>query len=130
MTTAPTRRLVRVRDLIDRDYAKPLDVPTLARGAYVSTAHFSRAFKRAFGETPHRYLVSRRMERAQALLRAGQLSVIEVCHAVGFTSVGSFSTQFRRFVGESPSRYRERAVPPELERVPSCFVRMWTRPTA
>lgn len=129
------RHLLRVRDLIDRDYAEQLDVVALARSASVSPAYFSRSFKAAFGETPHRYVMSRRMERAMALLRAGELSVTEVCMAVGFTSLGSFSTQFRRCVGVSPSGYRERAGrelgPGERERlarVPQCYVRMWARP--
>jgi transcriptional regulator GlxA family with amidase domain len=113
---------------MDRAYAEPLDVVQLAHAAGVSRAHFNRGFKHAFGETPHRYLMTRRMERAMALLRAGDLSVTEVCLAVGFTSLGSFSTQFRRFVGESPSGYRQRAAPTELERLPACLVRMWTRP--
>ena len=112
MSTAPaiplSRHLLRVRDLIDRAYAGPLDIPALARSAHVSEAHFARSFKAAFGETPHRYLLRRRMERAKALLRAGELSVTEVCLEVGFTSLGSFSTQFRRFVGESPTAYRDR----------------------
>jgi transcriptional regulator GlxA family with amidase domain len=124
------RHLLRVRDLMDRAYAEPLDVAALARSACVSRAHFNRSFKQAFGETPHRYLMSRRMERAKALLRARDLSVTEVCLAVGFTSLGSFSTQFRRFVGDNPSGYRQRGAQPELEKVPSCFVRMWTRPRA
>ncbi|MFL6055966.1 MAG: helix-turn-helix domain-containing protein [Actinoallomurus sp.] len=129
-TVPLTRHLLRARDLMDRAYAEPLDVSLLARSAGVSRAHFARMFKRAFGETPHRYLMSRRMERAMALLRAGDLSVTEVCVAVGFSSLGSFSTQFRRFVGESPSAYRSRTAAPDLERLPSCFVRRWTRPTA
>ena len=102
------RHLLRVRDLIDRAYAGPLDIPALARSAYVSEAHFSRSFKAAFGETPHRYLLSRRMERAKALLRDGDVTVTEVCLGVGFTSLGSFSAQFRRFVGVSPNAYRNR----------------------
>jgi AraC-like DNA-binding protein len=122
------RHLLRARDLMDRAYADPLDVPALARRAGFSRAHFNRGFKRAFGETPHRYLMTRRMERAKALLRAGDLSVTEVCLAVGFTSLGSFSTQFRRFVGESPTAYRRRAAQPDLERLPACLVRTWTRP--
>ena len=97
------RHLLRVRDLIDRAYAEPLDIAALARSASVSPAYFSRSFKAAFGETPHQYLMSRRMERAKALLRAGDLSVTEVCFAVGFTSLGSFSTQFKRFVGDTPT---------------------------
>ncbi|MGO1055404.1 helix-turn-helix domain-containing protein [Crossiella sp. CA198] len=121
------RHLLRARDLIDSSYAEPLDIPALARAAMVSQAHFSRTFKHAFGETPHRYLLTRRLERAQALLRNRKLTVTQVCLAVGFTSLGSFSTQFRRFVGESPSSYRERAHPAFLP-VPGCFVRMMTRP--
>jgi len=122
------RHLLRVRDLIDRAYAEPLDISALARSASVSTAYFSRSFKAAFGETPHQYLMSRRMERAKALLRSGDLAVTEVCLAVGFTSLGSFSTQFRRFVGDSPSTYRKRDGHGELARLPNCYVRMWTRP--
>jgi AraC-like DNA-binding protein len=131
--TRPTvplaRHLLRVRDLIDRSYAEPLDIAALARSASVSPQHFSRTFKNAFGETAHRYVMTRRMERAKALLRAGELSVTEVCFAVGFSSLGSFSTQFRRFVGVSPSQYRARATPPELAMVPSCVVRRGSRPT-
>ncbi|MGH9249258.1 MAG: helix-turn-helix domain-containing protein [Acidimicrobiales bacterium] len=123
-----SRHLLRVRDLIDRAYAEQLDVAALARSGSVSQAYFSRSFKSAFGETPHQYLMSRRMERAMALLRAGDLSVTEVCFAVGFSSLGSFSTQFRRFVGDSPSAYRQRDGHAELAKVPSCYVRMWTRP--
>ncbi len=114
---------------MDRCYAEPLDVAALARSARVSPQHFARTFKHTFGETPHRYLLTRRLERAKALLREGELTVTQVCHEVGFTSVGSFSTQFKRFVGESPSAYRARAVPPELATLPSCLVSMWTRPT-
>ncbi|GAA0929781.1 AraC family transcriptional regulator [Pseudonocardia zijingensis] len=123
-----SRHLLRVRDLIDRAYASPLDVPALARSAHVSESHFNRSFAAAFGETPHRYLLRRRMERAKALLRAGELSVTEVCLAVGYTSLGSFSTQFRRFVDESPTSYRDRAGHHELEAVPACLVRRFTRP--
>lgn len=122
------RHLLRVRDLIDRAYAQQLDIDALARSAAVSPSYFSRSFKAAFGETPHQYLLSRRMERAKALLRAGELSVTEVCLAVGFSSLGSFSTQFRRIVGESPSAYRERDGHDALRRLPGCYVRMWTRP--
>lgn len=122
------RHLLRVRDLIDRAYAEPLDISALARSASVSTAYFSRSFKAAFGETPHQYLMSRRMERAKALLRSGDRAVTEVCLAVGFTSLGSFSTQFRRFVGDSPSAYRKGDGHGELARLPNCYVRMWTRP--
>jgi AraC-like DNA-binding protein len=123
-----SRHLLGVRDLIDRAYAEQLDVAALAHSASVSQAYFSRSFKSAFGETPHQYLMSRRMERAMALLRAGDLSVTEVCFAVGFSSLGSFSTQFRRFVGDSPSAYRQRDGHAELAKVPSCYVRMWMRP--
>ena len=123
-----SRHLLRVRDLIDRAYAEPLEVAALARSASVSPAYFSRSFKSAFGETPHQYLMSRRMERAMALLRAGDRSVTEVCFAVGFSSLGSFSTQFRRFVGDSPSAYQRRDDHADLARVPSCYVRMWARP--
>ena len=126
--TPLARHLLRVRDLMDRAFAAPLDVPALARSAHVSESHFSRSFKAAFGETPHQYLLSRRMERAKALLRAGELSVTEVCLAVGFTSLGSFSTQFRRFVGESPTSYRNRTGHEELAAIPSCLVRRYTRP--
>ena len=132
MTATPAiplaRHLLRVRDLIDRAFAGPLDVPALARSAHVSEDYFSRSFKAAFGETPHRYLLRRRMERAKALLRAGELSVTEVCLAVGFTSLGSFSTRFRRLVGGSPTSYRARAVHDELEAIPSGLASRYTRP--
>ncbi|WP_232664993.1 helix-turn-helix transcriptional regulator [Pseudonocardia sp. TRM90224] len=123
-----SRHLLRVRDLIDRAYAEQLDIAALARSAAVSPAYFSRSFKAAFGETPHQYVMSRRMERAKALLRAGELSVTDVCMAVGFSSLGSFSTQFRRFVGESPSTYRARDGHADLALLPGCYVRRWTRP--
>jgi AraC-like DNA-binding protein len=129
-TVPLTRHLLRVRDLIDRAYAAPLDIPALARSAHVSESHFSRSFKAAFGETPHRYLLTRRLERAKALLRAGELTVTEVCLAVGFTSLGSFSTQFRRFVGVSPTEYRAREGHERLDRIPGCLVRRHTRPVA
>jgi AraC-like DNA-binding protein len=122
------RHLLRVRDLIDRAYAEQLDISALARSASVSASYFGRSFKAAFGETPHQYLMSRRMERAKALLRAGELSVTEICLAVGFTSLGSFSTQFRRVVGDSPSVYRERDGHDALAQLPTCYVRMWGRP--
>ena len=101
-------RLRQARDLMDRDYAKPLDVPALARAALMSPGHFSRSFRAAFGETPYSYLMTRRIERAKALLRRGDLSVTEVCFAVGCTSLGSFSSRFTELVGESPSAYRAR----------------------
>jgi AraC-like DNA-binding protein len=122
------RHLLRVRDLIDRAYAEPLDIAALARSASVSESYFSRTFKAAFGETPHQYVMSRRMERAKALLRAGDMPVTDVCMAVGFSSLGSFSTQFKRLVGQSPSSYRARDGHEELARLPHCYVRMWTRP--
>ena len=96
-----------MRDLIDRAYAEQLDVAALPGARPCRRRYFSRSFKAAFGETPHQYLMSRRMERAKALLRAGELSVTDVCFAVGFSSLGSFSTQFKRLVGETPSAYRE-----------------------
>jgi AraC-like DNA-binding protein len=123
-----SRHLLRVRDLIDRAYAEQLDIAALARSASVSPAYFSRSFKAAFGETPHQYLISRRMERAMALLRSRKLSVTEVCFAVGFSSLGSFSTQFRRLVGESPLVYRQRGGHDDLAKVPHCYVRRFTRP--
>jgi AraC-like DNA-binding protein len=120
--------LRRAKDLIDRDFAEPLDVPALAREAHASRAHFVRSFKKAFGETPHAYLLRRRIERAKELLRNTQLSVSEVSLAVGFRSHGSFSTAFRQLVGETPRAYARRwrpAVPPPI---PACFTLMYTRP--
>ena len=120
-------RLRRARDTIDRDYAKPLDVPALASVALMSPGHFSRSFRAAFGETPYSHLMTRRIERAKALLRRGDLSVTEVCFEVGCTSLGSFSSRFTELVGESPSAYRARdheagaAIPP-------CYVKIRTRP--
>jgi len=111
-----SRHLLRVRDLIDRAYAEQLDIAALARSASVSQAYFSRSFKSAFGETPHQYLMSRRMERAMALLRAGDLSVTDVCFAVGFSSLGSFSTQFRRFVATVPAPIGSETVMPTWRR--------------
>jgi AraC-like DNA-binding protein len=120
--------LRRAKDLIDRDFAELLDVRALAHEAHASRAHFIRSFKKAFGETPHQYLLRRRMERAKELLRNTPLSVTEVSLAVGFRSLGSFSTAFRQLVGESPSVYahhRRAAAPPPI---PACFTLMWTRP--
>jgi AraC-like DNA-binding protein len=121
------RWLLRARDAIDRDFAKPLDIPALARIALVSEAHFIRRFRATFGETPHRYLQRRRIERAMALLRTTGRPVTGVCLDVGFTSLGTFSRTFRAVVGESPSSYRRRAarVP-----VPTCFTMRWTRPSS
>lgn len=124
--------LLRAKDLMDRAYAEPLDVPALARAACASPAHFSRVFKRAFGETPHQYLVRRRIERAKDLLRGTDQPVTDVCLAVGFQSLGSFSSAFRAIVGEPPSEYRQRwagaARRAEAAVIPACFSLMWTRP--
>lgn len=120
-------RLRRARDRMDRDYAQPLDVPALARGALMSTGHFARSFRDAFGETPYSYLMTRRIERAKALLRRGDLSVTEVCFAVGCTSLGSFSSRFTELVGESPSAYRARDHEHGAE-IPACVAKVFTRP--
>jgi AraC-like DNA-binding protein len=130
MTPVPAaRHLLRARDLADRRYAEPLDVPELARAARLSPAHFSREFARAFGETPHRYLLTRRLERAAALLRTTDRSVADICMTVGLRSVGSFTTSFGRMYGLSPTAYRAR-YPPASERalVPTCVLRAWGRP--
>jgi AraC-like DNA-binding protein len=120
-------RLRRARDLIDREYASPLDVAELARAALMSTAHFSRQFRAAYGETPYAYLATRRIERAKALLRRGDLSVTEVCMTVGFSSLGSFSARFTQLVGETPTAYRARDHG-ALVGVPGCIARVLTRP--
>lgn len=120
-------RLRRARDRMDRDYAQPLDVPTLAGEALMSPGHFQRSFKEAFGETPYSWLMTRRIERAQALLRLGELSVTDVCMAVGCTSLGSFSARFTELVGESPSAYRARQHD-SLRGVPGCVAKQVTRP--
>ena len=112
---------------MDRDYATPLDVPALARAALMSPGHFSRSFRAAFGETPYSYLLTRRIERAKALLRRGDLSVTEVCFAVGCTSLGSFSSRFNELVGETPSAYRARDHD-ALVGIPACVVKVHTRP--
>ena len=119
------RRMLRARDVMDRQYAEPLDVPTLARVAHVSEAHFIRTFRATFGETPNRYLQRRRIERAMFLLRSRETTVTDVCMAVGFSSLGTFSRVFAAVVGESPSVYRRRG---PLGPVPSCFVMAWLRP--
>ncbi|MGA4849731.1 helix-turn-helix transcriptional regulator [Streptomyces sp. G5(2025)] len=120
-------RLRQARDRMDRDYAQPLDVPALARDALMSAGHFSRSFRAAFGETPYSYLMTRRVERAMALLRRGDLSVTEVCMAVGCTSLGSFSSRFTELVGESPSSYRARDHGPGSA-FPACLAKIHTRP--
>jgi AraC-like DNA-binding protein len=121
------RRMLRARDAMDCAYAAPLDIPTLARIAHVSESHFIREFRATFGETPHRYLQRRRVERATSLLRETDRDVTEVCLDVGFTSLGTFSRTFRAILGESPSAYRRRAV---TIAVPDCFVMAWTRPSS
>ena len=120
-------RLRRVRDRIDREYAKPLDVEALARGAHMSAGHFSRQFRRAYGESPYGYLMTRRIERAMALLRRGDLSVTEVCFAVGCSSLGTFSTRFTELVGVPPSTYRRQAAHATAG-MPSCVAKQVTRP--
>lgn len=119
--------LRRARDLIDREYARPLDVPSLARAALMSPSHFSRRFRAAYGETPYGYLMTRRIERAKALLRQGDLSVTDVCMAVGCTSLGSFSSRFTELVGEPPSAYRGRDHA-DAAAVPACLAKVRTRP--
>ncbi len=121
------RRLRRARDQMDREYDKPLDVPALARTALMSTAHFSRRFREAYSETPYSYLMTRRIERAKALLRRGDLTVTDVCFAVGWGSLGSFSARFTELVGESPSAYRARDHD-ELRIVSPCQLMVVTRP--
>ncbi|RFU20902.1 helix-turn-helix domain-containing protein [Geodermatophilus marinus] len=126
-TEDANRRLLRARDAMDRRFAEPLDVPALARIALVSEAHFIRSFRAVFGETPHRYLQRRRVERAMFLLRTTDRSVTDICMDVGFTSLGTFSRVFRDIVGEPPSAYRRRG---PIGPVPSCFARAWLRPSS
>jgi transcriptional regulator GlxA family with amidase domain len=121
------RRLRRARDRMDREYAQPLDVPALARTALMSPAHFTRRFREAYSETPYSYLMTRRVERAKALLRRGDLSVTAVCFAVGCTSLGSFSARFTEIVGETPSMYRARNHD-DLRVLPACQTMVFTRP--
>ena len=134
-----TRHLLRAKDLIDARYRDPLDVPTLARAAHLSPAHFSREFRRVFGETPHQYLLTRRLERAAALLRSTDHSVAAICFEVGLTSVGSFTTSFRRVYAMTPTKYRaahppSRAarVPPASSRarIPTCVLQAYARPVS
>jgi transcriptional regulator GlxA family with amidase domain len=121
------RRLLRARDTMDRDYAQPLDITTLARIALVSQAHFIRTFRATFGETPNRYLQRRRVERAMFLLRSTNRPVTDICLDVGFSSLGTFSRVFTGIVGEPPSVHRRRGpLPP----VPSCFAMAWMRPSS
>ncbi|MFD8691693.1 helix-turn-helix domain-containing protein [Streptomyces sp. NPDC059651] len=120
------RRMLRARDAMDRAYAQPLDVAALARLAHVSEAHFSRTFRATFGETPHRYLQRRRVERAMFLLRETDRSVTDITFEVGFGSTGTFSRTFREIVGRSPRTYRREAV---ATGIPTCFTMAWTRPS-
>ena len=119
---------MRARDLVDSRYDEPLDLRVLAQEAHVSPRHFSRSFRRVFGETPRQYLISRRLERARHLLRTTDLTVAEICLEVGFTSVGSFTTAFSRHVGVSPTTFRKAyAGPSDADRVPLCFAMAWAR---
>lgn len=120
--------LRRARDLIDRCFAEPLDLDAMARAAGFSRYHFARGFRDAYGETPGQYLTRRRVERAQDLLRTANLTVTEVCHLVGFTSLGSFSARFSELVGVSPTQYRRVHAERGAARVPGCFVMAWSRP--
>jgi transcriptional regulator GlxA family with amidase domain len=121
--------MLRARDAMDRTYAEPLDVAALARIALCSEAHFIRTFRATFGETPHRYLQRRRVERAMHLLRTSDRTVTDICLDVGFTSLGTFSRTFREIVGDSPSAYRARGGGP-ADAVPTCFAKAWTRPSS
>ncbi|MDX6373918.1 MAG: hypothetical protein QOD98_2906 [Nocardioidaceae bacterium] len=135
MTTSPAeeqrlrdlRLLRRVKDRIDRDYAQPLDVEALAHGVHLSAGHLSREFKKAYGESPYSYLMTRRIERAMRLLRKGDLSVTDVCFAVGCQSLGTFSTRFTELVGVSPSVYKQESAQ-AMDGVPSCVVKQVTKP--
>jgi AraC-like DNA-binding protein len=121
------RRMLRARDAIDRAYANPLDIANLAQVAHVSEAHFIRTFRATFGETPHRYLQRRRVERAMFKLSETERSVTDICFEVGFSSLGTFSRTFREIVGVSPSEYRERA---QVKAVPTCFTMAYMRPSS
>jgi AraC-like DNA-binding protein len=126
---APARHLLRAKDLADARYSEPLGVDDLAAAAGLSRAHFSREFRRAFGDSPHGYLLTRRLERAAALLRTTDNSVAQICVAVGLSSVGSFTTSFKRMFGASPTAYRARHVPAAAHAVvPSCVMRAYGRP--
>jgi AraC-like DNA-binding protein len=121
-------RLRRVRDRIDREYAQPLNVEALARGAHMSAGHLSRQFRAAYGESPYSYLMTRRIERAMMLLRRGDMSVTEVCYAVGCSSLGTFSSRFTELVGMSPSAYRRKVAADALRGMPPCVAKHVTRP--
>jgi AraC-like DNA-binding protein len=126
----PARHLLRAKDLADARYAEPLDVDDLARAAGLSRAHFSREFRRAFGDSPHQYLLTRRLERAAALLRNTDRSVADICFSVGLQSVGSFTTSFTRAYGKSPTVYRAEFPPAShLARIPACVMRVYGRPS-
>ncbi|MFI7072346.1 helix-turn-helix domain-containing protein [Micromonospora sediminicola] len=127
-TEESNRAMLRARDAMDRAYAQPLDIPALARIAHVSESHFIRTFRATFGETPHRYLQRRRVERAMSLLLETDRDVTDICLAVGFTSLGTFSRTFRDVVGESPRDFRRRRS--AAANVPSCFAKSWTRPSS
>lgn len=120
------RRMLRARDVMDRSYAEALDIPSLAAVAHISAAHFIRSFRAVFGETPHRYLQRRRVERAMFLLRSSDRPVTDICFEVGFSSLGTFSRTFSAIVRESPTAYRRRG---PLPAVPSCFAMRWSRPS-
>jgi AraC-like DNA-binding protein len=124
---AANLRILRARDTVDRTYAEPLDVAALARTAHTSVGHFGRTFRETFGETPHRYLQRRRIERAMFLLRATDRDVTKICFDVGFKSLGTFSRTFSRVVGQTPSEFRRRSAP---VMAPSCFAMAWTRPSS
>jgi len=124
----PERHLLRAKDIVDARYREPLDVPALAKAAYLSPAHFSREFRRAFGETPHQYLLTRRLERAAALLRNTDRSVADICFSVGLRSVGSFTTSFRRVYKLTPTAYRAAHPPVSRVRIPTCVLQAYGRP--
>jgi AraC-like DNA-binding protein len=125
----PARHLLRAKDLIDARYREQLDVPSIARAAHLSPAHFSREFRRTFGDTPHQYLLTRRLERAAALLRTTDRTVADICFIVGLSSVGSFTTSFGRTFGLSPTAYRAEYPPAaDRARIPTCVMRAWARP--
>src|SRR6185312_3635652 len=127
---APARHLLRAKDLADARYFEPLDVATLAGAARLSPAHFSREFRRVFGESPHQYLLTRRLERAAAMLRNTDHSVADICFDVGLASVGSFTTSFRRAYGISPTAYRAAHPPAARARVPTCVLQAYARPVS
>jgi AraC-like DNA-binding protein len=124
----PARHLLRAKDLVDARYHEPLDVPVLASAAHLSTAHFSREFRRTFGEPPHQYLLTRRLERAAELLRNTDWTVAEICAAVGLRGLGSFTTSFGRAFGLSPTAYRAAHPPARRARIPTCVLQAWARP--